>query len=60
MLVYNLENEVLIGNKEIVKQNLGYLNDTVQYLLNKDVLNDEDIRILRATINIFNTIYNNS
>ena len=37
MLVYNLENEVLIGNKEIVKQNLGYLNDTVQYLLNKDI-----------------------
>ena len=60
MLVYNLENEVLIGNKEIIKQNLSYLNDTVQYLLNKDILNNEDIRMLRATINIFNIIYNNS
>ena len=60
MLVYNLEYEVLQGNKDIVKQNLPYLNDTVSYLLNKEKLNDEDVRVLRSVINIFNIIYNNS
>lgn len=59
-LVYNLEYEVLQGNKDIVKQNLPYLNEVITFLLSREELIGDDIRALRAVINIFNTIYNNS
>lgn len=59
-LVYNLENEVLSGNKDVVKDNLLYLNDEVNKILTKDQLDQNDVRELRSLINIFNVIYNNS
>lgn len=60
MLVYNLERDVLSGNKDSVKGNLSYLYNEVNTILGKDHLQEDDIRELRALINIFNTIYNNS
>lgn len=60
MLVYNLENEVLSGNKDLVKDNLAYLNNEVNRVLALPKLGKEDVRELRSLINIFNVIYNNS
>lgn len=62
MLIYNIENEVLSGNLDGVRSNLPYLMDTVDFLLTQDDLgsNPEYVKELKAVINIFNIIYNNS
>ena len=60
MLLFNIEQEVLLGNINPVKDNLPYLNDTVDFILKKENMDENDIRVLRSVINIFNIIYNNS
>ena len=54
MLLFNIEQEVLLGNINPVKENLPYLNDTVDFILKKENMDENDIRVLRSVINIFN------
>ena len=60
MQLFNIEQEVLLGNINPVRDNLPYLNDTVDFILKKENMDENDIRVLRSVINIFNIIYNNS
>ena len=60
MLLFNIEQEVLLGNINPVRDNLPYLNDTVDFILKKENMDENDIRVLKSLINIFNIIYNNS
>ena len=60
MLLFNIEQEVLLGNINPVRDNLLYLNDTVDFILKKENMDENDIRVLKSLINIFNIIYNNS
>ena len=60
MQLFNIEQEVLLGNINPVRENLPYLNDTVDFILKKENMDENDIRVLRSVINIFNIIYNNS
>ena len=56
MLLFNIEQEVLLGNINPVRDNLPYLNDTVDFILKKENMDENDIRVLKSLINIFNII----
>ena len=60
MLLFNIEQEVLLGNINPVRDNLPYLNDTVDFILKKENMDENDIRVLKSLINIFNIIYKSS
>ena len=45
MLLFNIEQEVLLGNINPVRDNLPYLNDTVDFILTKEHTDQNQTRV---------------